>query len=140
MVTMVISTRIVARATRHLVAAGTPSRNSAPKLLNPLPDCVSEREESDLDVQPEASRGVAACREGWDGGLSGRAAAEGLSPWYDECVRCHAELVWDGEKNHIQGSGVPIPAKIAHLGHICSHRSLACSYRSLASGVARGAS
>jgi hypothetical protein len=124
MVTMVVSTRIVAQATRHLVAAGAPSRNSAPKLLNSLPGYVSEREESDLDVQPEASCGVAACCEGWDGDLSGEAAAEGLPSWYDECVRCHAELVWDGEMNHIQGSGVPIPAKMARLGQICSDRSL----------------
>ena len=40
--TIVVSTRIVAQATLHLVVAGTPSRNSVPKLLNPPPRWVSE--------------------------------------------------------------------------------------------------
>jgi hypothetical protein len=42
MVSIVVSTRIVAQAIRHLVVAVTPMRNSARKLLNPLPRFVTE--------------------------------------------------------------------------------------------------
>jgi hypothetical protein len=113
MVDIVVSTRIVVQASRHPVLVGMPSQNSAPKLLNPLPGCASNRDKS-VDVQSEASGGVAVCCEGWNGGLSDRASSKRLPSWHDECVLCHAELVWDGEINHMQGSGVPIPANRPH--------------------------